>query len=63
MIRQEVYNKIPKAVFAAIAVSFLYNHQIVEEERISDELLKEWEALHSNGIVQQKPPNRKNNED
>jgi hypothetical protein len=47
------YSRIPKAVFAAIALSFA--------ERLSDEslavntLFLEWQCLHSNGIIPQVP--------
>jgi hypothetical protein len=47
------YQRIPKSVFAAIALSFA--------ERLSDDgsaqntLFREWESLHANGIVSQVP--------
>jgi hypothetical protein len=48
------YNRIPKAVFAAIAVSSLTQggDYLVET---NDRLLREWWALYSAGIVPQKP--------
>jgi hypothetical protein len=49
-----VYASIPKAVFAAIAVSALTcggDHLETAQERV----LEEWRILHENGIVSQKP--------
>jgi hypothetical protein len=51
----DLYRDIPKAVFAAIAVSALTcgGDQIDEA---AARVLAEWEILHANGIVPQKPP-------
>lgn len=50
------YDKCPKAVFAALAVSYAVNHGIVSFEEITGELLSEWNNLYNQGIVSQKPP-------
>lgn len=55
LISRELYEKIPKAVLAAIAVSYLLNHQNVNQENIDIDLKREWATLHENGIVPQKP--------
>lgn len=55
MIDRELYEKMPKAVFAAIAASYLLNHQNVNPENISIDLRTEWRLLHEQGIVPQKP--------
>jgi hypothetical protein len=48
------YDKIPKAVFAAIAVSQMV--QLGDNiEFINDALKQEWYILYRNGIVPQKP--------
>lgn len=52
------YRDIPKAVWAAIAVSALTcggDHLAEARERVRNE----WRVLHENGIVPQKPPNEK----
>ena len=49
-----VYDRIPKSVMTAIAVSFATSGG----ERIEDateEILHEWQVLYDNGIVPQKP--------
>lgn len=48
------YSKIPKAVIAAIAVSFA-SRGGEDMLGMSQAILREWEALHANGIVKQKP--------
>lgn len=51
----ELYGRIPKAVFAAMAVSALTgggDHLEQAQARI----LTEWDALYGSGIVAQKPP-------
>ncbi len=49
------YERIPKAVLAAIAVSVLTGGGDYLEEAES-RLLTEWRVLFENGIVQQRPP-------
>ena len=50
----EAYESIPKAVWAAIAVSALTcGGDQLDEAR--ERVLAEWSILHSNGIVPQKP--------
>jgi len=51
------YGNCPKAVFAALAVSYLLNHQNVNAENVEIDLRREWSNLHSQGIIPQKPPN------
>ncbi len=50
----ELFDKTPKAVLAAIAVSALTTggDQI---EHAKSRLAREWQILHDNGIVPQKP--------
>lgn len=50
------YDKMPKSVLAAIALSLAFI--AVEEEsfdKANARIAEEWEALHANGIVPQKP--------
>lgn len=49
------YDKMPKAVLAAIAVSYALRQ--VEEDfgRVEEEIMNEWRVLHSAGVVPQKP--------
>lgn len=52
----DIYAATPKAVFAAIAVSFA---NISAEDNLSkarDGVVEEWWLLYLNGIVPQKPP-------
>jgi hypothetical protein len=53
----KLYHEIPKAVFAAIAVSALTGGG----DRLDDataEVIREWSVLHRNGIIPQTPPAR-----
>lgn len=56
LIDLRLYEACPKAVFAAIAASFIINHQARGE--LSAELLREWYTLHINGVVPQRPPGK-----
>jgi hypothetical protein len=49
------YDKIPKAVLAAIAVSYASGGGDWLENA-SDNVLNEWRILYNNGIVPQRPP-------
>jgi hypothetical protein len=49
------YDKIPKAIFAGIVVSFLLNYQGIEFENIDKAIIDEWRTLYENGIIPQKP--------
>ena len=51
----EIYAAVPKAVLAAIAVSFATSGGD-RIEYATDLVLREWRILHENGIVPQKPP-------
>lgn len=51
-----LYEKTPKAVFAAIAVSVMTNSWGVSFDNIDAALLQEWATLNSNGLVPQKAP-------
>jgi hypothetical protein len=55
-ISPEVFDKTPKTVFAAIAVSFIANHLAQDLHNVDLALLHEWEVLHNEGIVPQRPP-------
>lgn len=49
------YDKIPKAVLAAVAVSFAtQGGDNLEQALVA--VMTEWNTLHLNGIVPQKPP-------
>ena len=50
------FEQCPKAVFAALAVSFCANWANIPFEEITKGLRDEWEILYKNGIVPQKPP-------
>ena len=52
-----LYDRIPKAVLAAIAVSFATQGGDFLDEA-EKRVLEEWTILHQNGIVPQKPPGR-----
>lgn len=56
-ISPELYAAIPKAVFAAIAVSPVHNGaaQLKAGQTPDAYLLAEWTALYNNGLVRQKP--------
>ena len=50
------FEKTPKAVFAALAVSFVYNFQCPENSALVEGLLiEEWETLFEHALVSQKP--------
>lgn len=49
------YDKIPKAVLAAIAVSYALLRTDEDFEKVEEEIKREWAILHQNGIVPQKP--------
>lgn len=51
---QELYDGIPKAVWAAIAVSALTNGGD-QLDRAAERVGAEWQALHTAGIVPQAP--------
>jgi hypothetical protein len=54
-----VYERTPKAVFAAIAASWIINHEHDETaDYLTTAILDEWQALYAAGIVPQKPPKR-----
>jgi hypothetical protein len=46
----------PKAVLAALLVSYLVNHAGVDFDELPAKIIDEWQVLHDNGIVKQKPP-------
>ena len=53
-IEHELFDEIPKSVWAAIAISALTcgGDKLAEAPQL---VAKEWEVLHLNGIVPQKP--------
>lgn len=63
LLRGKFYDAIPKAVLAAIAVSYAGHilesgfESIFEPGAAEAALLDEWRVLHENGIVPQKPVN------
>lgn len=50
-----VFDRTPKAVWAAIAISFALCDNDGEFDRTLTAILDEWEALYLNHIVSQKP--------
>ena len=50
-ISQRLYDEIPKAVFAAIAVSYA-DLLGLDPEELDNDLAAEWDILNANGIVQ-----------
>jgi hypothetical protein len=56
-IDEGLYEKTPKAVLAAIAVSFISSGGDHMDD-IDDEILKEWRVLYLSGIVPQRPPEK-----
>jgi len=52
-----LYEKIPKAVFAAIAISALTQGGDYLDEA-QNRIMEEWLILYQNGIVSQKPPRK-----
>jgi len=54
-ISPEVYEKTPKAVFAAIAVSFALLMEDGDFNKVDQAIINEWKTLNGNGIVPQKP--------
>lgn len=55
LLTREFYDKCPKAVLAAIAVSYVLNHLGTKPEEAEEVILNEWHLLHNNGIIPQKP--------
>ena len=51
---RSVFERTPKAVFAAIAVSLMANDRNVPFDQIDAAILEEWAVLNRNGIVPQK---------
>jgi hypothetical protein len=49
------FDKIPKSVFAAIAVSYVLRDNNENFPTVKEGILKEWEVLYNNNIVPQKP--------
>jgi hypothetical protein len=50
-----VYAETPKAVFAAIAYSMCFMVSEEDSRRALARFAEEWQCLHDNGIVPQKP--------
>ena len=50
---RDLYEAIPKAVWAAIAISALTQGDLEDARRL---VVAEWLLLHQNGIVPQAPP-------
>jgi hypothetical protein len=57
-IESKLYADTPKAVFAALLVSFLDRLSGGDAHNVNDEIVEEWNALYLAGIVPQKPPKR-----
>lgn len=52
-ISRELFERTPKAVFAALAISYYLNNGVQD---IDAALLEEWKILYKQGIIPQKPP-------
>lgn len=61
LLSPEFYDKCPKAVLAAIAVSYVLNHIGTDPELAEETLLAEWHTLYANGIIPQVPSRRNKN--
>lgn len=55
LIDSSLYEKMPKTVLAAIAVSFALRLAEDDFSQVQDLLVEEWDTLHTAGIVPQKP--------
>ncbi len=55
MVSDDLFDRTPKAVWASLAISFLFNHQGLANEHLENGILEEWQCLFENGIVPQKP--------
>ena len=53
----DLYAAIPKAVWAALAVSYASNggDRVNDTDFLRDAIVREWWILHNNGIVPQRP--------
>lgn len=49
-----IFDECPKAVLAAIAMSYFINHEAWQDDPVTG-FCAEWETLSQNGIVPQKP--------
>lgn len=59
ILTDDFYKKCPKEVLAAISVSF--SMLIDDPENAGDwekAIIREWDILHRNGIIRQKPPTK-----
>lgn len=56
LIDNSLYEKMPKAVLAAIAASFALRMAEDDFSQVQSIMVEEWQALYDNGIVPQKPP-------
>ena len=50
-----LFDRIPKSVFAALAVSYALRQQADDFTKVPNEIIAEWETLYQNGIVAQRP--------
>ena len=51
----DIYDRTPKAVLAAIAVSLALRDAEDRFDKVEAVILEEWRILHQNGFVPQKP--------
>jgi hypothetical protein len=60
LIDPDLFDRTPKAVFAAMAVSGLSGGgDYLEGMDVDQAVLEEWDALYRSGIVPQRPPKPK----
>ncbi len=52
------FDKTPKSVIAAIAISFALRLLDDNLDAAAEMIADEWQTLHQNGIVPQRPPKR-----
>ena len=51
----KLYDTTPKAVFAGVLASLLIRDNGEKQDAVISAFLEEWNALHANGIIHQKP--------
>ncbi len=52
-----LFEKMPKDVFAAVALSLALRLNNDDLQTAVGELVSEWQTLYQNGVIPQKPPN------
>lgn len=55
LISRELFEKTPKSVFAALAVSMFLNDRNYGFEQVDEAIISEWKVLYEQMILPQKP--------